>query len=137
MTILSFPGVLLGVEHLVLDAVLFEEATDQFALLDRDRSDEDRLTSVVPLDQLGHECIELRLFCLVDEIGFVGAGERTVCRDRHYIHAVGVREFCGLGRGRARHATQLLVQTEVVLERDGGEGLVLLFDLHALFCLDA
>jgi len=35
-----------------------------------------------------------------------------------------------------RHAAELLVQTEVVLEGDRREGLVLLFDLHGLFGLD-
>ena len=45
-------------------------------------------------------------------------------------------ELGGLGDGRAGHAGELLVEAEVVLERDRGEGLVLLLDLHALLGLD-
>ena len=47
-----------------------------------------------------------------------------------------MRELAGLGRRGTGHAAELLVQAEVVLQRDGREGLVLLFDLHALFGLD-
>ena len=47
-----------------------------------------------------------------------------------------MRELAGLRRRGAGHAAELLVHAEVVLERDGREGLVLLFDLHALFGLD-
>ena len=38
--------------------------------------------------------------------------------------------------GGARHAGELVVHAEVVLEGDRGEGLVLLLDLHALLGLD-
>jgi len=41
-----------------------------------------------------------------------------------------------LGFGRAGHAGELFVHAEVVLEGDGGEGLVLLADGDALLCLD-
>ena len=47
-----------------------------------------------------------------------------------------MRELAGFGRRGAGHAAELLVHAEVVLQRDGREGLVLLFDLHALFGLD-
>ncbi len=45
-------------------------------------------------------------------------------------------ELLGLGVGRAGHAGQLLVEAEEVLVADGGEGLVLLLDLHPLLGLD-
>ena len=42
----------------------------------------------------------------------------------------------GLGLGGTRHARQLLVETEVVLQRDRGQRLVLGLDLDALLGLD-
>ena len=42
----------------------------------------------------------------------------------------------GLGLRRAGHAGELLVEAEVVLQRDRGQRLVLLLDLHALLGLD-
>ena len=45
-------------------------------------------------------------------------------------------ELLGLGHRRAGHAGQLVVQAEVVLERDRGEGHALALDPHALLGLD-
>ena len=59
-----------------------------------------------------------------------------VGRDRHDVEPVGRRQLGRLGGGRAGHARQLVVEPEVVLQGDGGEGLVLLFDLHPFLGLD-
>ena len=45
-------------------------------------------------------------------------------------------ELVGLGHGGTGHAGQLLVQPEVVLQRDRGQRLVLVLDRHALLGLD-
>ncbi len=47
-----------------------------------------------------------------------------------------MRELARLRVGGARHARELVVELEVVLERDGREGLVLLLDADALLRLD-
>ena len=73
---------------------------------------------------------------LVDEVGLVVADHRAVGGHRHDLEAVGVGELAGLGGRGARHARELLVHAEVVLERDRGEGLVLLLDPHPLLGLD-
>jgi hypothetical protein len=56
--------------------------------------------------------------------------------DGHDGQVVGVGELGRLGLGRARHAGELLVEPEVVLEGDRGPGVALLLDLHALLRLD-
>ena len=81
-------------------------------------------------------CVELRLLVLVDEVGLVLADHRLVRRDRHDAELVGRHELGGLGLGRAGHAGELLVEAEVVLQRHGGEGLVLGLDRHGLLRLD-
>ena len=80
--------------------------------------------------------VELGRFGLVDQIALIDAGEGSMRGDRHDMEAVGAGELGGLGLGGAGHARQLVVHAEVVLERDRGEGLVLLLDLHALLGLD-
>ena len=50
--------------------------------------------------------------------------------------AVGVRELAGLGGRGTGHAGELLVELEVVLQRDGRERLVLFLDPDALLRLD-
>ena len=59
-----------------------------------------------------------------------------VGRDLDDLELVDVEELVGLGRGRAGHAGELLVEPEIVLERDGGQRLVLGLDLHVLLRLE-
>ena len=59
-----------------------------------------------------------------------------VGRDLDHRQLVDLHELVGLGEGGARHAGQLVVHAEVVLERDRRERLVLLADAHALLGLD-
>ena len=73
---------------------------------------------------------------LVDDVGAVLADHRPVRRDRDDAQLVGLVKLGGLGLGRAGHAGELLVEPEVVLQRDRGEGLVLVLDLHLLLGLD-
>ena len=53
-----------------------------------------------------------------------------------HLQLVDLAELGVLGHGGTRHARQLLVQAEVVLQRDGGKRLVLFLHLHVLFRLD-
>ena len=57
-------------------------------------------------------------------------------RDGHHADLVDLVELARLGLGGTGHAGELLVEAEVVLQGDRGEGLVLLLDLHALLGLD-
>ena len=52
------------------------------------------------------------------------------------MHLVDLVQLGRLGLGGAGHARELRVEAEVVLQRDGGQGLVLRLDLHALLGLD-
>ena len=133
---LGLTGVLLRVEHLVVDAALREQAAEVLAAADAGRADEDRLAHVVAGLDVVDDRVELRLFGLEDEVGLVDALLRPVRRDRHDAEPVGVHQLGRFGLRRSGHAGELVVHAEVVLERDRGEGLVLLLDLHALLRLD-
>ena len=80
--------------------------------------------------------LEFADLAFVDQIGMIGTGHGSVRRDRHHTEAIGVHQLGGLGGGRTGHTGQLVVHAEIVLQGDRGEGLVLLFDLDALFGLD-
>ena len=129
-------GVVLRVEHLVLDAALGEQLGQVLALLDAGRADQHRLALLVPLGDVLDDLLELGLLVLVDEVGLVHADHRLVRRDRHDAELVGAHELGRLGLGGTGHAGELLVEAEVVLQRDGGEGLVLGLDRDALLGLD-
>ena len=122
--------VLLGVEDGVRDAALLEQVRQVLRPVNRDRADQDRLAAIVPSLDVVRECVELRVLGLVDEVGFVVAHHGAVRRDADDFESVGMGELAGLGVRSTGHAGELVVELEVVLERDGREGLVLLFDPH-------
>ena len=133
---LGLASVILRVQDLVLDALLRQQAREVLALLDADRSDEHGLTGLVSLGDVFGHLHELGLLVLVHEVGLVLADHRLVGGDRHDAELVRRHELGGLGLGRTGHAAELVVQAEVVLQRDGGEGLVLGLDRNALLRLD-
>jgi hypothetical protein len=133
---LALALVLLRVQDVVRDALALEELREVLGRLDGDRSDEDGLALPVALDDVVEHRRELRLGRLEDEVVLVGARHRAVRRDLDDVKVVDLDELLLLGLRRSGHAGELLVETEVVLERDGRERDVLLPDGDALFRLD-
>ena len=71
-----------------------------------------------------------------DQIVLILADHRLVGRNRQHAQLVGAHEFGGFGLCGTGHACQLVVHAEVVLQGDGGEGLVFGLDLHAFLGFD-
>ena len=115
---------------------LRRRSRQQLGDLDGDRAHEDRLALVVALLDLPRDRAPLALAGLVDLVVAVVADHRLVRGDLHDADLVDLHELRGLGEGRARHARELVVHAEVVLQRDRRERLVLLADVHALLGLD-
>src|SRR5690242_7704002 len=130
------PLVVLGVQHLVRDAAPLEHPGHDLGLLHAGGADQDGLPGLVPFVDVLDARLEFGLRRLVDHVGLVVADHRLVGRDRDHAELVDRVELVGLGDGRTRHAGQLVVEAEVVLEGDGGEGLVLVLDRHPLLGLD-
>ena len=133
---LRLTGVILGVEDLVLDALLRQQPRQVLALLDADGADEHGLAGLVAARDVLDDLRELGLLVLVDEVGLILADHRLVRRDGHDAQLVRRHELRRLGLGGTGHAGELVVQAEVVLQRDGRERLVLGLDRHALLRLD-
>ncbi len=102
----------------------------------RSGTDEDGLARLVARCDVLGDRLELAVEGLVDQVALVLADQRHVGGDRHDLQVVGAGQLGRLGGGGTGHAGELVVHAEVVLEGDGGEGLVLLLDLHALLGLD-
>ena len=129
-------GVVLGVEHFMAHTALGQQLGQVFGLLHGGRTHEHGLTRGMALFDVPHHRRILGRLVLVHQIALVETGHSLVGRDRHHTDLVRVHELGGLGLGRAGHPGQLLVEPEVILQGDGGHGLVLGLDLHALFGLD-
>ncbi len=126
----------LGVQHVVLDAALGEDAGELLGVLDGDGAHKDRLALLVAGGHVVGDGGELRLDGAVHEVVVVDSLDGLVGRDDLHGDVVDLAELRVLGHGRARHAGELVVHEEVVLERDRGEGLVLLADDDAFLGLD-
>ena len=118
------------------DAALLELLRQGLGHLDRDRAHQHRLALVVALGDLARDRAPLAALGLEDLVVAVVADHRAVGRDLDDRELVDLHELGRLGERRARHAGQLVVHPEVVLERDRRERLVLLADAHALLRLD-
>ncbi len=128
--------VLLGVQHLVRDLLFLQQVRQELRRFDRGRADQRRLTALHAVVDVLDDRVELVLRRQVDEVGVVRANHRPVRRDHRDFQSVDRLEFEGLGVRRARHARELRVHAEVVLERDRGDRLVLLAHPHAFLRLD-
>ena len=71
-----------------------------------------------------------------DDVGVLDAQHLAVGGDDDDLELVDLVELGGLGLGGSGHAGELLIEAEVVLEGDGGEGLVFLADGHAFLGFD-
>jgi hypothetical protein len=128
--------VVAGVQHLVRDLVLLQEGRQHLRLLDADGAHQHRLlTRPGLLDQLDDRVVFL-LGGPIDLVVVILAHAGQVGRDFDHLEPVDVHEFRRLGHRRARHARQLRVHAEVVLEGDGGVGRGLPLDLHPFLGLE-
>jgi len=131
-----FARVLLGVEHLVRQLLVVEQRRQQFRVLDRGRADQHRLATFAAGADVGDDRLVLFLGGTEDLIVVVGPPHLLVGRDDHRLETIDLLELVGFGVGRAGHPGQLVVHTEVVLEGDRGQRLVLVLNPHSLLGFD-
>ena len=126
----------LGVEDLVCDAALGKGGGQLLGALDGDGAHQDRLAlGVTTLNVVGNGVV-LGLNGAVHQVLVVHALHGLVGGDDLDGQLVDLAELGVLGKRRTGHAREFVIQTEVVLQGDGGQGLVLLAYEHALFGLD-
>ena len=118
------------------DARLLEQGGEQLGLINGDGTHQHGLAAVVALADLLDNGAVLPRHGLVDGIVVILADHGLVGGNLHHVQAVDLTELVVLGHGGTRHTRELLVHTEVVLEGDGGQGLVLLLDLHPFLGLN-
>ena len=67
----------------------------------------------------------------VDTIVVIRPPYRPVRRNHVDVELVNVVELCRFRLGRAGHSRQLLIEAEIILDRNGRQGLRFAVDLHA------
>ena len=126
----------LGVQHIVRNLVLFQKRGKLFRLRNRRGANQNRASRRVQLVHRVGDGIVLRALRLVNEVRLVHADDRLVCRHDHDRQLVNLEELVLLGLRRARHARKLFVHAEIILESNRRQRLGLALNLHALLRLD-
>ena len=134
---MSLALVVLGVEDLVRDAALGKGGRKLLGALDGDGAHQDRLALGVTLLDIVGNGVVLGLDGAVHQVLVVNTLHGLVGGDDLDGQLVDLAELGVLGECRTGHTGELVVQAEIVLQGDGGQGLVLLAHEHALFCLDS
>jgi len=119
----------------VLYAAAGKHVAQHFALFDRYGTDQYRLARRVNLYYFVHYRIELTALGAVYNVIIVYAPERLIGGDFHNVQPVYGLELRFLGLGRSGHAGKLMVHPEIILERDGGKGFILAFNLNVFLGL--
>jgi len=131
----SFALMLTRVQNFVLNTVLFQMARQLLRLLDGNRTDQHRLLFLIALDDLSQHGIVTLGRRTVHFIIVVDAHHWLVGRYVDHFQTIDFRELPSFGHCCPGHTGQFRIHTEVILERDGGQGLVLHLDRHLFFCL--
>ena len=133
---LRFTLVILRVQDFVLDAATRKRLRQTLGALNGHRTNQARLTSSVTfLHFIGNGAV-LRGNRTINQVVFVHARHRLVGRNGENRQVVDLSEFGVFGHSRTGHARKLLVQAEVILQRDGGKRLILFAHLDVLFCFE-
>ena len=133
---LRFPRVLLGIEHVRLDSAELEHPLEQLGGIDVGCTDKHRPSLLRQGYRPLYHCVELCPLGLVYEVVLIVANYRTVGRDNHHVKLVDAPEFACLGFCGTCHSGELVVHSEVVLQRYGCESLCGGLDLDVFLGLD-
>ena len=128
----GFLLVLFGVEHVVRDAQFGQALGEHFRGFNGDGAHQHGLFLPMQLDNGLHNGVEFFLAATEDQVRVVPADHGLVGRDGNDFQVVDLLKFHGFGVGRAGHARKFVVQAEIVLEGDGGQGLVFRRDGYVL-----
>ena len=112
----------------LLVALSFEHRPKHLGFFDRGRADQHRLHLGAGGFDLAHDGANLLVPGSIDLVVLVETVDREIGWNLHHDELVNLGELVGFGRGRAGHAGELLVEAEIVLERDRSQRHVLGLD---------
>ena len=124
------------VQNVVRNFFPLQHAAEQLGRFHADRADQNRLDARVAFADFVDDGVVFFAARFVDAIVRIGARDRAIGRDDGDIQFVDVVKFVRLGFGGAGHAGELLIEAEIILDRDRGEGLGFAIDLDAFLRFD-
>ena len=134
---LRFASMILGVQDLMRDVGHLEHTRENLGRIHRDGTQKNGLALSITLRHISDDRLELLALRAINLVVAVNAIDRLICGDGNNIELVNILELARLRLRRTRHARELLVKAEVVLDRDRSESLRLLLNLNALLRLNS
>ena len=125
-----------GIQHLVLDAPALQHFAQQLGFFNGNSAHQHGLALFVALDDILDHRLELSFFRAENAVRQILADHGPVGGNLHHVQLVDLPELLLLGHGGTGHAGKPLVEAEVILEGDGGQGLGLSGYGDALLGLD-
>ena len=127
---------ILRIQDFVLDSTSFQHFAEFFGCLDRNRTDENRLLTLVAVCDIFHDRIQFFTFCLINRIVVVNTGNRFISRYFHNVHSVNFTELFFLGKRCTCHTAFFVVFIKEVLKRNRCQRPTFSFYFYMLFCFD-
>ena len=128
----GFPLVLLGVEDFMGNLVLFQQLGQQFRNFNRSGADQGGLTALAAVADVVQHRLEFFRRGEEHQIAHILADHRQMRRRHQHFQPINLLELEGFRVGSAGHPGQFLIQTEIVLEGNRGQGLVFSLNRHSL-----
>ena len=126
----------LRIQYLVLDATLCEHTTQFLGCINRDCTNQYRLSLVMCFHNRLYDCIQFFFLCLKNRIVMINTLYRQVCRNNDNVHAVDLTELFFLCQSSTCHTCLLLIFVEEVLESNRCQCTALTFYLYVFLCLN-
>ena len=128
--------VVLGVQHFVIDLLLFKRLGELFGRLNRRGAHQNGRATVSTGAHILDYGFKLFFPGKIHQIIRVIPTHRHIGRDHHAVQTIDLAEFKGLGIGGPGHSGQLVVDAKEVLKGGRGQGLALTLDLYPFLGLN-
>ena len=126
----------LCIQYLVLDSTFCKHTAQFLRSIDRDRTNQHRLSFIMCIYNCLHDSIQLLLLRLEDRIRMIDSLNRKIGRNNNDIHAVDLTELFFFGKCGTCHTCLLLIFVEEVLEGNCRQCTALTFYLYIFLRLD-
>ena len=133
---LSFHLMKLGIQYIMLYTSSLQHTTQKFRYLDRDRTNQYRLSFGMCFFYCIADCSVFFLLRLIYSIIQILTDDRLIGRDFYNVHSVDLTELLLLCQRRTCHTALLFKFVEEILECNGRQRLTLTFHLYMFLRLN-
>ena len=126
----------LSIQNVVLNAALRKNARNTLGVVNRNGTNQHRLTILMTLFDVSYNSLELSINGAIDQVIKILTLNRAIRWNNLNRNVVNLTELCVLSHCSTSHTRELVIHEEVILERNSCQSLVFFTYLNVLFCLD-